>query len=526
MEYTSYVSTVDGIVGKDVLVPFEGLKEAVSGLGYINILTDKDGVSRAVNLNTGGEYSSFAEAIYEAHTREDFVHKESRFLINFVGGPGSFESYSFSDVSELDASLFKDKIVLIGVTAPDLHDDAIVPTSSGKAMPGVEIHANTLQTMLDGSFLRQENYLMLILSIFLASLLTLFLVNRFNTWVASGVVFILIILYIFLAIKLFDSGIIMNLVYVPLSFVLTEGGVVAYYYILEKKEKKKVIGAFGKYVSPHVVNEILLHPEKLNLGGESKEITVLFSDIRGFTTLSENLSPEELVRLLNEYLTAMTDIIVDGHNGIVDKYIGDAIMAFWGAPLDEKKHARQASLASLEMIEKLKLLREKWKSEGKPEINIGVGLNTGDVVVGNMGSSKRFDYTAMGDAINLGSRLEGLTKEYGVQIIISEMTKKKIGDEFLVRNLDLVAVKGRKEPIEIFELVCGNENASEEQKKLKDNFEKGLEKYFEKKFGDAIQFFKKCGDDKPSKTFIERCENYKKNPPSGDWNGVWVMKSK
>ena len=529
VEYTSYIEENGSIIGKDILLPINGLRENTS-LGYINIISDKDGVSRAVNMDIKGEYDSFAELIYEKYTDNKFKLKSQRLLVNFVGRPGSFTTYSFTDVvnGRIDAADFRDKIILIGATSPDMHDDYFVPTSNGKAMPGVEIHANTLQTMINEDFLYLEDDLILILTIFISSIITLFLIYRFSVPISSLIIFGLIILYTFISINLFDMGIIMNLVYIPLSFISTQISLIAYFYFSEKKEKDRITSAFGKYVSPHIVKELIEHPEKLNLGGEKRTITVFFSDIRGFTNLAERFKPEELVNFLNEYLSDMTNIIID-NGGVVDKYIGDAIMAFWGAPLDEKDHAKLACETSLQMINRLELLRKKWKDEGKPEINIGCGINSGEAVIGNMGSDKRFDYTAMGDAVNLGSRLEGLTKQYGVNIIISENTKKYVNDEFLVRELDFVAVKGKKEPIKIYELICLINDATKRDIKLKDMFENGLKNYSEMRWDNAIKYFKDClniKEDKASKIFIERCLDYKKNPPDKNWNHVWVMKTK
>ncbi|MBD3304282.1 hypothetical protein GF343_03985 [Candidatus Woesearchaeota archaeon] len=291
-----------------------------------------------------------------------------------------------------------------------------------------------------------------------------------------------------------------------------------------KKSKIQIVKAFNKYVSPAVLGEILKDPEKIKLGGDRREITVFFSDIRGFTSISEGLTPEQLVHVLNEYLTAMTDIIMK-HQGVVDKYIGDAIMAFWGAPLSQPDHAKLACSTSLDMIKELAVLRERWKKEGFPEIRIGIGLNTGNAVIGNMGSYERFDNTAMGDTINLGSRLEGLTKQYGAEIIISEFTQKEIKNSFVTRKLDLVAVKGKKKPIFIYELVCRKEEITKKQKEKIESYEKGLELYLKRKFTEAIKEFKKT-DDFAAKEFIERCKEFKNSPPPKDWTGVWVMKKK
>jgi adenylate cyclase len=220
----------------------------------------------------------------------------------------------------------------------------------------------------------------------------------------------------------------------------------------EQREKKYIRQTFSKFVSKSVVDELLKDPDKLKLGGEKKILTVLFSDIRGFTTISERLTPEALVEHLNEYLQAMTDIVFK-YYGTLDKYVGDEIMAFWGAPIPQDDHAVLAARASVEMMRVLGELNRKWVSEGKPELHIGIGLNTGDMVVGNMGSSSRMDYTLMGDNVNLGARLEGTNKVYGTNIIISEATYEYVKEHIVARELDLIRVKGKELPVKIYELV-------------------------------------------------------------------------
>ncbi len=266
----------------------------------------------------------------------------------------------------------------------------------------------------------------------------------------------------------------------------------------------------------------------INLGGEKRNITIFFSDIRGFTAISEKLDPEDLVHLLNEYLTEMT-LIITKNQGLVDKYMGDAIMAFWGAPLDQPSHAEIACSSSLEMIEKLRELQKKWKKEGIPSFDIGIGLNSGNAIVGNMGSKSRFDYTAMGDNVNIASRMEGLNKMYGTNIIIAEHTYKIVKDKFETRKLDAVRVKGKKKPILIYELLSGNDNLSKKQRDFVQNFEEGLELYFKKKWKTAIKSFQealKVMDDTVSHLFINRCKEFIKNPPPKDWDGIWELKSK
>ncbi|MBW2973987.1 adenylate/guanylate cyclase domain-containing protein [Candidatus Woesearchaeota archaeon] len=524
VEYTAFAKENGKIMGKRLLKPIKELENAKTG--YVNIVTDKDGVTRAVNMDISDEYENFAYVLYKLYWKKELKELPGRFLVNFVGPPNSFKYYSLTDVynERVGADEFKDKLVFIGATSPDMHDDYFVPTSKGKAMPGVEIHANTVQTMINKDFLQEQSKLTVVLLMLAVSLLLAFAVYKFRIGGEIILAPALIVAYLFLAIYVFNYGILMNLVYVPLAIAVTFTFEIIYFYHSEKKERKKVRGAFSKYVAPAVVDELMKDPEKLKLGGVRKEITVFFSDIRGFTTISEKLSPEKLVHILNEYLTAMTDIIMR-HAGVVDKYIGDAIMAFWGAPMKQPNHAEMACSTSLDMIKKLLELQKKWAKEKFPEINIGIGLNTGHAVIGNMGSYERFDFTAMGDTINIGSRLEGLTKAYGVKIIASENTKKAVKGKFIFRKLDLVRVKGKKKPVTIYELVCRKKESNKEIEDKIKSYESGLKLYLSRKWDKAVKEFKKVNDF-ASKEFMKRCKLFKKNPPPKDWDGAWVMRSK
>jgi len=454
--------------------------------------------------------------------------EQSTILINFIGGPNSFKILSFSDVLKNRTDYdFKDKIVFIGTTSPDLHDSYLVPTSYGKQMPGVEIHANILQTMLTRNFLHNQKTWSVYLMILLFCLLTagIIYISKSKVWLTALILFLIIITYFFISMFFFKRGLILNMVYPVISIVLSSISLFSFFYVVEEKNKKWVTDIFGKYVAKDVVNELMKNPDKIKLGGEKREVTLFFSDIRGFTTISEKLTPVKLVHLLNEYLTEMTNIIIK-NKGLVDKYMGDAIMAFWGAPLREKNHAKLACISSLEMIEKLSVLNEKLRKNKLPEINIGIGLNTGKVVIGNMGSNERFDYTAMGDAVNLASRLEGLNKEYGTQIIVGETVYAKVKKNFKFRELDYVMVKGKKTPTRIYQLL--GKEIDEKTKNAVGCFAKGLALYRKKKFKEAIKYFEKGSklDDGPSKTFVERCRYYLKHPPERNWNYVWVMKTK
>jgi adenylate cyclase len=273
---------------------------------------------------------------------------------------------------------------------------------------------------------------------------------------------------------------------------------------------------------------MLKDPTKLKLGGDKKTLSVLFSDIRGFTTVSETMTPEELVHLLNEYLTAMTDIVFK-YDGLLDKYMGDAIMAVYGAPLDQPDHPVRACRTALDMMEELKKLQTKWSEEGRPILQVGVGINSGDMVVGNMGSQMRFDYTVMGDSVNLGSRLEGINKEYGTNIVISEYTYAAVKDILFCRELDSVVVKGKKLPVKIYELLCEKKDAEPHETFLR-LFESGLEKYKQKQWDEAIAIFRQVLElrpgDTPSELYIRRCEELKECPPPEFWDCVYTMTRK
>ena len=522
VEYTSFRKEEGRIIGDNVLVPVDELKNSAD-LGYVNVITDGDGITRAFNPNVIGEYKSFSEVIQDKFWGKE-TELSDRVLINYAGEPGSFEMISFSDLNEMKKDDFKNNIVLIGATSMDLHDDFYVPTSKGKRMPGVEVHANALQTLITKQFIATESDWMVVLSIFLAGILIFAIFKMFNLAVSVVSCAILILAYFLTGIWIFEVNILLNLVYVPLSLALVLPMNITVSYLMEAKEKKKVLGAFGKYVSPVVIKEILKHPDRLKLGGVKKELTVFFSDIRGFTSISERLTPEQLVHLLNEYLTEMTNVILK-NNGVVDKYIGDAIMAFWGAPLDEPEHAKVACVTCLEMKDRLKEFNKKLTKEGIPEINIGIGLNSGEAVVGNMGSFDRFDYTAMGDTINLGARAESINKQYGTMIIITEFTKDKVGDEFTVRELDYVAVKGKKKPVKIYELIGKKEEVDKEELKKIEEYEKGLALYRKKQWDKAAKIFEKLKD-KASKLMIERCKEFKKSQPPKEWSGAYEMKTK
>lgn len=527
VEYSNFVEKEKEPFAKDVLRPIPVLFNSTDNFGYINVLTDKDGVTRSIllDINSQEKYRSFSEEIYLKYLGRELRYENQRLWINFVGGPNTFEYVSFVDIVNEDVNLdkFEEKIVLIGATSPGLQDTFIVPTSRGEKMPGVEIHANAIQTMITQNFIKHQQTFSVIFVIFLISIIVSITLYYFRLIYSTLISISLIILYIALVFTLFNKGIILNIVYPVLTIFLVYGAIVASYYVIEEKNKRWVIDAFGKYISKDLLDEIVNHKRELKLGGGKRTITVFFSDIRGFTSISESLSPEDLVHLLNEYLTEMTDIIL-AHKGTVDKFIGDAVMAFWNAPLLEKDHAKLACKSAIAQVKRLKELQKEWKKQKREIFEIGCGIHTGEAVIGNMGSEDRFDYTAMGDTINLGSRIEGLTKQYGVSIIISESTYEMVKNDFNCRLLDVVNVKGKKIPIKIYELVVDYD------KKFCEQYEKALSLYFKSKFKEALKEFEEAlkmkKEDESSKLFVERCKQYLKNPPGKDWNGSFKMKTK
>ncbi|RME29005.1 MAG: adenylate/guanylate cyclase domain-containing protein, partial [Deltaproteobacteria bacterium] len=295
-------------------------------------------------------------------------------------------------------------------------------------------------------------------------------------------------------------------------------------YATEEREKTRIRHAFQFYLSNEVIEEILRDTKMLKLGGERRVLTVMFSDIRGFTSLSEKLDPAALTELLNEYLTPMTEIVLQ-QRGTLDKYIGDALMAFFGAPIAFEHHAHAACSSALQMMERLKELNAQWKQRGLPELAIGIGINTGEVSVGNMGSARRFDYTVIGDNVNLASRLEGLNKTYGTSIIISQFTREAIGGHFTCRKLDSVRVKGKMQPVDIYELVRAGP-MDEERDGWIVLFERGLELYRNAEFEKALEIFERLEQDAAAGLFAGRCRQLLESPPPQGWDGVFTATTK
>lgn len=456
-----------------------------------------------------------------------------KLLINHYGEFSQIPQISLIDAYNNKLPNNIPKILVYGGTATGTNDKR--PSPFDENFDGVGHHIAIIENILTQNFMQRPISAPLIeVTVFLIFGILFSFVLKYMSALKSSV-FIVSILIAFYLIDdkfLFGKG---NWYYSGVFYLQSIAiyfGITIFKYFTEEREKKKVKGAFQHYLNPAVINQLMEHPERLKLGGEKKYMTVFFSDVRGFTTISESLSPEKLTALLNEYFTPMTKIILDS-NGLLDKYIGDAIMAVWGAPIPIDNHADRALLSSLKMLDELEILQHKWKSEGLPFLDIGIGLNTGDMVVGNMGSNQRFDYTVLGDSVNLGARLEGINKNYGTRIICSEFTKQSLKqpEKFILRELDNIQVKGKNEPVRIYEVMRFQEHEREKINKLVSLFEEGLNLYRKQKWDQAVQKFKKAieikdGDDPPSKEFIERCHYLKEKGLEKTWNGVWVFKTK
>jgi adenylate cyclase len=298
----------------------------------------------------------------------------------------------------------------------------------------------------------------------------------------------------------------------------------AYVSIVEGQEKRMIRGAFSKYVPPGVVDELVADPSKLRLGGEKRTISMLFSDVQGFTSMSEVLAPETLLTVLNEYLDEMSDIVFN-EGGTLDKYIGDAVMSLYGAPTALPDHALHACRTALLMQRRLGELNARWRSEGREwgDLHIRIGVNTGSPVVGNIGGERRFDYTALGDSVNLAARLEPACKTYGLRIMIADETRRQAGDAIIVRELDFLAVYGKAEPVAVYELV-GLKGDEIEDSELYDLYNRGLQAHRSRDFEMALQYWNAAlelkPDDGPSKLYKERSEEYLHSPPPADWDFV------
>ncbi len=500
---TGFPLDVPGIYElRGVLSPIDVLAAAASGLGHNRFVLDPDGPMRHTipfvrthhkvlpSLGVSAALRVAGIAPREVRLEGTALHFGDRVMplsrrrvpaedgtLEYLWGPIDFRgpallddlksrtypTYSFYDLfysesqilagqkPNIDPALFRDKVVFVGTTAAGLFDVFETPFSNGK-MPGVQIHAAVADDILSNRFIREAGGRVRIATVVGAAIVVGLVATALPAWWAAAATVLFAAALSWLATRLFAGGYWLNLSQPVLASSLALFGGVAYQYFFEGREKRKMKKLFGQYVSKDVYDQLVADPALARLGGQRREMTVLFSDIRGFTTVSERGQPEEIVGLLNEYFTCMVDRVF-AHQGTLDKFVGDMVMALFGAPLDDPEHADHAVETAIEMVDALAALNAQWRAQGRPELDIGIGINTGPMIAGNIGSDAIMSYTVIGDAVNLGSRLESLNKQYGTRIIISDATRLCLSRPYRLRPLGEVVVKGKTQPVAIFEVI-------------------------------------------------------------------------
>jgi len=459
--------------------------------------------------------------------------EHGQLLINYLGPPKTFPHISISDIlrKNFPKGAFTDRIVLVGATAMGTHD--LRSTPFDPLYPGVEIHATVIDNILVQDYLTKPKWSMVydLLAIIILGTLTGIALMRMGA--IKGLCFAagMFILHIFMARWLFAHyRVWLNIVYPLLVLSLNYTALTVYYYVTEERERKKIKGTFRHYVAPLVVEEMLKGTDRLQLGGEEKVLTVLFSDLEGFTSYSERYTPHEMVTFLSEYFGLMSEEIFN-HWGTLKEYVGDELMAIFGAPLEQEDHAERACNTALAMRDQLRTLREEWSKIGRPSLRARTGINSGPMLIGNLGSKYRFAYGALGDQVNLGSRLEGLNKQYKTEILIGENTARLVGNAFHLREIDTVRVVGKHECVIVYELLARIDTALDKvQEQVISSYAAGYEAYCDQHWEDALGLFNRAlefsPNDGPSLTMAGRCRHYKDAPPPEDWDCVFVPTTK
>jgi len=439
---------------------------------------------------------------------------QGQLLINFRGAKKHFKYISIADIIDgsFDKNDIKDKFVVIGTSAMGLVDTRAMVFDN--SINGVEIHANVIDNILSGDFLKipTDKLEYDLLMIWLIIIISMVIFSSVQSWIVIPIATIMIyIIFKIFFVLLFDYGVVLNLLFPLISFASTLILSVSIDYILASKQKEEAKRMLGKKVSPAVMEYLLEHSAEELVISKEVEATMFFSDIRSFTTISEKIgSPDRLIQMLNRYMTPMVDCIIE-YKGTIDKFIGDSIMAYWNAPIEIQNHADEALKSAIKQIEMLENINREITPEYDVTINIGIGLHTGRVTAGDMGSYGRSDYTIIGDNVNLASRLEGLTKQYGAQILISYATKDKLKDSYKIRPIDKVKVKGRHEAVEIFEVLCNNRDISNDEIKI---YTEAIEYFRDAKIKTAYKIFLQLEENNPSilyRFYIKRCKQFLDN---------------
>jgi adenylate cyclase len=525
---------------------------AAASAGYFSLRSDPDGVLRRMPLIIQSGEDSYPPlsvacawqylgkprlTVLVGRHGVDGIQMGDRFiptdeagqlLINYAGPPKTFPQVSVTDIlkGQVPASAFKDRIVLVGATALGTYDLRNTPFSP--RYPGTEVHASVIDNILTQSYMARPEWSKLfdLSAIVVLGGLVGIALPRLSPIQGLGVAAALFSVYIVLARSLFVSAHVwLNMVYPLLGLSLTYTALTAYYYLTEQRQRKMVKDTFRHYVAPLVVEEMLKDPRRLKLGGEVKVLTVLFCDLEGFTTYSEKFAPNEMADMLGEYYNRVTEQIFI-HRGTLKEYVGDELMAIFGAPMEQADHAASACAAALAMRDKRLELAAEWANTGRPQLRARTGINSGPMLVGNLGSKYRFAYGVLGDQVNLGSRLEGLNKVYGTEILLGENTARLVEGAFTLREVDMVRVLGRTQPVRIYELIAKlGASGTPEQETAAKSYAAGLEAYRQKVWDEAISLFGQaltlCPGDGPSRTMAERCAIFQKSPPPEEWGGVF-----
>jgi adenylate cyclase len=533
--------------------PLEVIGERARALGHVTVTFDSDGAPRyehpvveygaayypSLPVQAAREYLGVppdgVEVVLGAGIRLGDLgvptDESMGMVVNYRGPRGLFPAHSLADVvaGRVDPAAFAGKLVLVGAAATGLGDTFLTPFSPD--LPGVERHAHVIESILRQDFLlRRRTTALLDLAFVVGFGVLLALTNR-RAHPVRGVLLALALAAVCVAANVLAftrAGVWINLLF-PLGGLVAAQAAITFSQVLtEKRLKRRIREAFARYLHPALVDEIAANPQLCKLGGEARELTVLFCDIRGFSAMAERLPPEQLVALLNSYFDAMATVVLD-HRGLLDKYIGDAVLAVYGAPLPSPDHAYDACCTALAMVARLDAVQGEWSAKGLPRIGIGIGIVTGRMVVGNVGSRRRFDYTVIGDGVNLASRLEGVNKTYGTSILTSESTWERVRDRVAMRELDIVQVKGKQAPTRIFE-VLGLHPLPDDQARRAAEFERGLVAYRGRRWAEAIAVFggllEKAPEDGPARLYLDRAREFLETPPPPDWDAVHVMETK
>lgn len=552
LAFTFHFNPDGSIEGKTGSIPL--LSEAAFGEGHINFNPDPDGVNRrsVLVINDGGKsypslglkgamaglgVTEFEQRAFEivVGDRQIPIDGFGTMQINYTGPPGSYPIYSFADVAagRVAPELLRGKVLFMGMTALGIYDMRVTPFHYNT--PGVEINATIADNIMSGRFITRSGVELLIDIFFIVimGVVVLLMTGRVSPKLTFPTFVLIAVFYIWFAQYMFVHGRWLSMVYPLTSALFAYIVSTAFHFMTLDRRSREIRSVFSSYVSRNVVDQLVIDPQSAKIGGETKNVTVLFLDVKGFTAISEEFAPAEVVKTLNEYLAALTRVIME-HDGTVDKFLGDGIMAYWGAPLAQERHAESAVECTLAMLDVSNKMALKYKKADRTPLSFRVGINSGAVIAGNIGlKGKKMEYTLIGDNVNLGARLEGAGKYYGVDVLVSQSTCWASGKGFLYRELDQIRVVGKKNAVRVYELIGQKEGIDQGSSATPDKlirFAEGLDMYRSRDFKGAVETFGRLQedypDDRPSTIYFQRCSDFLIEPPPEDWDFVFQRKEK